>query len=218
MFHPTSSFDRFVGILLISLAFLFGVEAVDLNQDNWNTFTKGRSIFVKFYSKTCPHCQEIAVAWNKLADAWKNDETRIIGEVDCDVEKSLCKANEIKGIPTILYGDSLGLEEYGGKKDFKLLNNFVEKELVPVCSPNNISACVKEDKERIDEWMALPLDAVDDMIRAQLLHIDDAKKDFEQEMSMLQGIYDNLNQSRVLKIARIREDIKLIKSVKLAMR
>jgi len=89
---------------------------------------------------------------------------------------------------------------------------------VPVCSPNNISACVKEDKERIDEWMALPLDAVDDMIRAQLLHIDDAKKDFEQEMSMLQGIYDNLNQSRVLKIARIREDIKLIKSVKLAMR
>lgn len=87
-----------------------------------------------------------------------------------------------------------------------------------MCSPNSIAACNKKDKERIGEWMALPLESVNEMIQAQLRHINDAKNIFDLEMADLQEIYDKLNQSRALKIARIRNDIKLIESVKQAIR
>lgn len=90
--------------------------------------------------------------------------------------------------------------------------------MIPLCSPNSIAACNKKDKERIGEWMALPLESVNEMIQAQLRHINDAKNIFDLEMADLQEIYDKLNQSRALKIARIRNDIKLIESVKQAIR
>mmetsp|Transcript_21005 Transcript_21005/g.24964 ORF Transcript_21005/g.24964 Transcript_21005/m.24964 type:complete len:224 (-) Transcript_21005:315-986(-) len=219
MIHTmTLSFDSFASILLTALAFVIATEAVHLNEENWAASTKGRSIFVKFYSNTCPYCKEMESAWNKLSDVWENDKTKLIGQVDCDVEKSLCNAHEFVGIPTLLYGDNFNLKEYGGEKDFKALNNFATKELIPLCSPYSIVACSKKDKKRIDEWMALPLDSVNDMIQAQLRHIDDAKNIFDLEMANLQEIYDNLNQSRALKIARIRNDIKLIESVKQEIR
>ena len=70
------------------------------------------------------------------------------------------------------------------------------------------------DKERIEKWMTLPLDIVNNMINAQLRHIDDTKNLFDKANAKLQESYDTLNQARVLKVARIRNDIKLIESVK----
>jgi protein disulfide-isomerase len=57
--------------------------------------------FVKFYAPWCHHCQEMAPNWIEMAREMKG--TLNIGEVNCEVEKRLCKDAKVKGFPTLLF-------------------------------------------------------------------------------------------------------------------
>ena len=64
----------------------------------------------------------MAPAWVDLAKELGNDESVLIGEVDCTVESSVCQDNEVKGYPTLkaFKGGNL-IEKYAGGRD---LNSF----------------------------------------------------------------------------------------------
>jgi protein disulfide isomerase family A protein 2 len=40
-------------------------------------------VFIKFFAPWCGHCQEIAPAWAKLMDEFKDSKTALVGEMDC---------------------------------------------------------------------------------------------------------------------------------------
>ncbi|EMC93266.1 hypothetical protein BAUCODRAFT_36938 [Baudoinia panamericana UAMH 10762] len=68
--------------------------------------------FVKFYAPWCGHCQAIAPNWSGMAKQMRGQLN--IGEVNCDVEKRLCKDVKVKGYPTLLFFRGGERIEYDG--------------------------------------------------------------------------------------------------------
>ena len=68
--------------------------------------------FVKFYAPWCPHCQKLAPNWNEMARDMKGKLN--IGEVNCDVEKRLCKDAGVRGYPTMSFFRGGERVEYDG--------------------------------------------------------------------------------------------------------
>ncbi|KAL2671961.1 thioredoxin-like protein [Phyllosticta citricarpa] len=78
-------------------------KLVTTTQDPW---------FVKFYAPWCHHCQAMAPNWAAMAREMKGKLN--VGEVNCDMEKRLCKDARVKGYPTLLYFRGGERVEYDG--------------------------------------------------------------------------------------------------------
>ena len=81
--------------------------------------------FVKFYAPWCHHCQALAPTWANLARQMKGKLN--IGEVDCDVERKLCKDARVRGYPTMLFFQGGERIEYGGLRGLGDLLDYAEK-------------------------------------------------------------------------------------------
>lgn len=81
--------------------------------------------FVKFYAPWCHHCQALAPTWANLARQMKGKLN--IGEVDCDVERKLCKEARVRGYPTMLFFQGGERIEYGGLRGLGDLLDYAEK-------------------------------------------------------------------------------------------
>lgn len=68
--------------------------------------------FVKFYAPWCHHCQAMKPNWDQMAREVRNSLN--VGEVNCDVEKRLCKDARVKGYPTMLFFRGGERVEYNG--------------------------------------------------------------------------------------------------------
>ncbi|ORY03649.1 thioredoxin-like protein [Clohesyomyces aquaticus] len=68
--------------------------------------------FVKFYAPWCHHCQAMAPNWNLMSREMRGKLN--VGEVNCDVEKRLCKDAHVKGYPTLLFFRGGERIEYNG--------------------------------------------------------------------------------------------------------
>jgi len=60
----------------------------------------GSPLFVKFYAPWCGHCKKLAPTWRELADTMKGVLT--IAELDCEMHKSLCKTEDVRGFPQLI--------------------------------------------------------------------------------------------------------------------
>ncbi|CCU75971.1 disulfide isomerase/thioredoxin [Blumeria hordei DH14] len=76
---------------------------VTMSQDPW---------FIKFYAPWCGHCQAMSPNWVQLSKEMKGKLN--VGEVNCEVEKRLCKDVHIRGYPTILFFRGGERVEYDG--------------------------------------------------------------------------------------------------------
>ncbi|KAI9693096.1 MAG: hypothetical protein M1822_005091 [Bathelium mastoideum] len=75
--------------------------------------------FVKFYAPWCHHCQAMAPNWAGMAREMKGKLN--IGEVNCDIEKRLCKDVRVRAFPTIHFfrgGERVEYEGLRGLGDF----------------------------------------------------------------------------------------------------
>lgn len=81
--------------------------------------------FVKFYAPWCGHCQALAPTWNSLGREMR--EKLNIGEVNCDVERRLCKDVGIRGYPTIIFFQGGERVEYEGLRGFGDLVTYANK-------------------------------------------------------------------------------------------
>ncbi|KAF2705631.1 thioredoxin-like protein [Pleomassaria siparia CBS 279.74] len=68
--------------------------------------------FIKFYAPWCHHCQALQPNWAQMARDVKGKLN--VGEVNCDVEKRLCKEAKVQGYPTILFFRGGERIEYSG--------------------------------------------------------------------------------------------------------
>ncbi|KAF2792183.1 thioredoxin-like protein [Melanomma pulvis-pyrius CBS 109.77] len=80
--------------------------------------------FIKFYAPWCPHCQTLAPNWSLMARDMRGKLN--VGEVNCDIEKRLCKDAKVKGYPTILFFRGGERIEYNGLRGLGDLIDFAK--------------------------------------------------------------------------------------------
>ncbi|GAM37004.1 hypothetical protein TCE0_022r06548 [Talaromyces pinophilus] len=133
-----------------------GIEVppeMELNPDNFKTTIADGYWFVKHFSPSCPHCQDIAPTWQTLYEFYytsdplssssaKSPDTQSslnsftgyydfhFAEMNCLAYRDLCVQLDVKYFPTFsLYHDGELVEQYTGKKDMQGLSDFIEERL-----------------------------------------------------------------------------------------
>lgn len=99
-------------------------------------------------------------------DEFNGSPGSLVADVDCTAEgQSLCTKFEIKGYPTIKYGEPGDLKDYQGGRDFDSLKKFAEENLGPTCGPANMDLCGDEMKKKIEGYLAMSADRLEGKIR-----------------------------------------------------
>jgi len=155
--------------------------------------------------------------WDKLMKAFKDDESRLVADVDCTTGgKALCDQVGVRGYPTIKHGDPNNLEDYKGGRDFSALEKFA-KGLKPVCSPAKMDLCEPEMKEKILELQKLSAADLDKQIKEKEAEIEKAEKFFTDEVDKLQKAYQKLQEDKESTVTAVKDSgLGLMKSVKAA--
>jgi len=155
--------------------------------------------------------------WDKLIKAFKDDESRLVADVDCTTAgKALCDQVGVRGYPTIKHGDPNNLEDYKGGRDYAALEKFA-KGLKPVCSPAKMDLCEPEMKEKILELQKLSAADLDKQIKEKEAEIEKAEKFFTDEVDKLQKTYQKLQEDKEATVTAVKESgLGLMKSVKAA--
>jgi len=155
--------------------------------------------------------------WDKLMKAFKDDESRLVADVDCTTGgKALCDRVGVRGYPTIKHGDPNNLEDYKGGRDYSALEKFA-KGLKPVCSPAKMDLCEPEMKEKILELQKLSAADLDKQIKEKEAEIEKAEKFFTDEVDKLQKSYQKLQEDKEATITAVKDSgLGLMKSVKAA--
>jgi len=155
--------------------------------------------------------------WDKLMKAFKDDESRLVADVDCTTGgKALCDRVGVRGYPTIKHGDPNNLEDYKGGRDYSALEKFA-KGLKPVCSPAKMDLCEPEMKEKILELQKLSAADLDKQIKEKEAEIEKAEKFFTDEVDKLQKSYQKLQEDKEATITAVKESgLGIMKSVKAA--
>jgi hypothetical protein len=155
--------------------------------------------------------------WDKLMKAFKDDESRLVADVDCTTGgKALCDQVGVRGYPTIKHGDPNNLEDYKGGRDYSALEKFA-KGMKPVCSPAKMDLCEPEMKEKILELQKLSAADLDTQIKEKEAEIEKAEKFFTDEVDKLQKSYQKLQEDKEATITAVKDSgLGIMKSVKAA--
>jgi len=127
---------------LFALLLIFNVELTtcqvvnDLSEYSVEEFENEleihESIFVKFYSPSCPHCKSMAGEFVKTArDVKELDPPIALAEVDCtnDIGEHVCDASKVRGYPTLkLYKYGALYLEYSGSRDRKSMTKWLKQQ------------------------------------------------------------------------------------------
>jgi protein disulfide-isomerase len=81
--------------------------------------------FIKFYAPWCHHCQAMAPSWHAMARDMRGKLN--VGEVNCEVERRLCKDVHVKGYPTLIYFQAGERVEYEGLRGLGDLISYANK-------------------------------------------------------------------------------------------
>lgn len=157
-------------------------------------------------------------AWDKLIIEYADSKTAGVYDVDCtDAGKDLCETHGVEGFPTIKYGDPSDLQDYEGGRDFDELKKFAKENLKPVCSVVNIDLCDDAKKKQIKEFQSLSSDKLDKLIEEKIAEEKAVSTTFEEEVEKLQKRYEQLEEEKKDKLAKIKDSgLGLMKAVKAA--
>jgi protein disulfide-isomerase-like protein len=84
--------------------------------------TETHHAFVKFYAPWCGHCKSLAPVWDKLEETFEGHDKVIVSSVDATSEGELAKKHGVRGYPTILWFNRLGMNKGGEDKPIKYTN------------------------------------------------------------------------------------------------
>ena len=188
------------------------------------------TLLSKFTNSTsyrhCPHCKKMGNAWNELADYYQEQPDNnkngdiLIGSIDCTnspAGKALCARFKIMGLPTILYGDAnfggVYLEEYRGDKTFADLQQFASQALVPTCNAGNLDACTADERIEIESYIEMSYSELDAKIKQVEQKEKDTKEFYAAEFGKLQDSYNEQLAEKTNYVARVKDDMRMIKEV-----
>lgn len=99
-------------------------------------------------------------------EQFKGSPSALVADVDCTTEgKSLCERFEVRGYPSIKYGDPGELKDYNGGRSLADLKKFAEENLGPTCGPGNLDLCSETDRKKIEGYLAMSLDRLTGKVR-----------------------------------------------------
>mmetsp|Transcript_16735 Transcript_16735/g.34491 ORF Transcript_16735/g.34491 Transcript_16735/m.34491 type:complete len:219 (+) Transcript_16735:53-709(+) len=193
-------------------------SAIDLTPANFDEVTAGKVVFIKMFAPWCGHCKKMKPDWDKLMDEYKDSETQLVADADCTTDaKPICDANGVKGFPTLKYGDPNDLQDYQGARSYDALKKFIDTELKPTCSPNNLDLCDDDKKKEIETLMALDDAALEAKIAEEEKKIEEAEVTFKAGVEKLQETYQKLMSEKEETEAAVKAaGLGLMKSVKVA--
>jgi len=108
-------------------------DVVELTADNFASTVASGAWFIKFYAPWCGHCKNLAPTWETLGkDSKAGKIAAKIAKVDCTQHNPICKENEVKGFPTLLFfQDGKNLGKHQGGRDLDSLKKSITKFLNP---------------------------------------------------------------------------------------
>ncbi|KAL4784015.1 thioredoxin-like protein [Aspergillus varians] len=81
--------------------------------------------FIKFYAPWCHHCQALAPNWAQMAKEMHH--TLNIGEVNCEIERRLCKDARVESFPTMYFFRGTERVEYNGLRGLGDLVSYAKR-------------------------------------------------------------------------------------------
>lgn len=109
--------------------------------------------FIKFYAPWCTHCQAMQPAWEAMA---RKMQGRLnIGQVNCEIEKKLCKDLRVRGYPTILLFRGQERVEYDGLRGLGDFVDYANKAVEITSGVQNINATQLEVLEETEDVVFL---------------------------------------------------------------
>ncbi|KAK5167054.1 uncharacterized protein LTR77_007784 [Saxophila tyrrhenica] len=117
---------------------------VTMTHDPW---------FIKFYAPWCGHCKAMAPNWQGMARQMKDKLN--IGEVNCDVEKRLCKDVKVRSYPTMLFFRGGERIEYDGLRGLGDLIDYANKAVAVGEGVLDVNAAQFEELEEKEEVIFL---------------------------------------------------------------
>jgi len=206
----------------------FIVLGTDLTLENWNEKTKGKTVFINFWSQTCHLCKAMAPAWNRLMKMFETSTTVLIAEVDCDGEGAdLCESFGIEneGYPILKYGDSTYLEDsthlldYEGNFGYHDLLYFVGQNITPICSPAHLDLCDADQKAKIDTMDKLGItkleakldEFMDKELSTESHHEEEIEKFYADYYQKYEAF--EIEKEKNIQVLKEKNDYKLMKIV-----
>lgn len=105
--------------------------------------------FVKFYAPWCHHCQAMAPNWDEMAREMGG--VLNVGQVNCDVEKRLCRDARVKGYPTLLFFRGGERVEYNGLRGVGDLISYAKNAVDVGSGVSDVDAAAFEKMEESEE-------------------------------------------------------------------
>jgi hypothetical protein len=100
---------------------------------------------------------------------FKGSPTSLVADVDCTTEgKDLCEKHEVRGYPSIKYGDPSELKDYNGGRSYDDLKKFADENLGPSCGPTNLDLCPEGDKAKLEGFMKMSAGKLEGKVRMAL--------------------------------------------------
>jgi cellobiose-specific phosphotransferase system component IIA len=159
----------------------------------------------------------MASDWEKLAGDFASITDALIAEVDCteDENDKICSENDVKGFPTLKYGNPSAMEDYQGGRDYESLKSFADENLKPSCSPFNIELCEGEQKAMIESFTSMSVADLQAKVDAVDAIVEAADEEFEAALEKLQETYETMQDTHdtMLEDEKNKTNYKMIKAV-----
>jgi len=126
--------------------------------------------------------------WDKLIDEFSGSKTALIADVDCtESGKSLCEKHDVRGYPTIKYGDPGDLKAYEGGREYDALKKFAEENLGPTCGPDNLDLCDEDDKKQVAKFLKMDADELEMAIEEADAKVKKVDEKHTKKIKKLEG-------------------------------
>ncbi|KAI9718664.1 MAG: hypothetical protein M1828_006599 [Chrysothrix sp. TS-e1954] len=104
---------------------------------------------IKFYVPWCHHCQALAPSWEAMAREMKGRLN--VGEVNCEVERRLCKDAHVSAYPTIALFKGPERIDYEGLRGLGDLINYADSATAAVTGVPEVTLQEFEELEKTEE-------------------------------------------------------------------
>lgn len=107
-------------------------------------------------------------------DEFKGSPTALVADVDCTAEgKDLCDKNDVRGYPSIKYGDPAELKDYQGGRSYDDFKKFADENLGPSCGPANLDLCKEGDKTKLETFMKMSSGKLEGKVRNAIKAVEE---------------------------------------------
>jgi len=105
-------------------------NVVDLTDANFDKIVKDSSkdVLVEFYAPWCGHCKSLIPTYEKLANAFQNEQNVVIAKIDADKHRDIGGRYGVTGFPTIKFFPRANKEtpdDYSGQRELPDFVNFI---------------------------------------------------------------------------------------------